>query len=536
MSIARKNEQGGLLAALFVRRPVLAVVINALICVAGLAALIAVEVRELPSVEQPVLSVSTSFTGAAAETVDREVTAVVEGAVARVQGVAGISSQSSTGQSRVTLEFTEGTNLDTATSDVRDALSRIGRSLPDAADDPVIFKADADAQAIIQLAVTSSRHTTAELSQIVEDVISERLASVPGVAEVQVYGTRQTAFEIDVDPLKLASLGLTVADVRNAVATLAFDTPAGSINGPNQNISVRAVSELTRPEDFESIQITNQVRLRDVATVVFDASGLDQFPALRRPARHRPRHHPTGAVEQHLDLARHRRRRRNPQPDPARRRSRARFERRGGVHRGRAARGCRSRWSPRSSSSSASSSSSCATGAPPSCRPSPCRSPCSAPSPASTPSASRSTSSPCSPWSSPPASSSTTPLSSSRTSSGASSSAPARARRPCSARRRCSSPSSPPRSPSSPSSCRSPSSAGNPGACSASSASRLPSRSCCPRWSRCRSGRCSPRGCCARATSPKSGPTRCSRASAPGSPGSTASPCAGRSPTLSSSS
>jgi HAE1 family hydrophobic/amphiphilic exporter-1 len=272
MSIARKNEQGGLLAALFVRRPVLAVVINALICVAGLAALIAVEVRELPSVEQPVLSVSTSFTGAAAETVDREVTAVVEGAVARVQGVAGISSQSSTGQSRVTLEFTEGTNLDTATSDVRDALSRIGRSLPDAADDPVIFKADADAQAIIQLAVTSSRHTTAELSQIVEDVISERLASVPGVAEVQVYGTRQTAFEIDVDPLKLASLGLTVADVRNAVATLAFDTPAGSINGPNQNISVRAVSELTRPEDFESIQITNQVRLRDVATVVFDAS------------------------------------------------------------------------------------------------------------------------------------------------------------------------------------------------------------------------------------------------------------------------
>lgn len=272
MSIARKNEQGGVLAALFVRRPVLAVVINALICVAGLAALIAVEVRELPSVEQPVLSVSTRFTGAAAETVDREVTAVVEGAVARVQGVAGISSQSSTGQSRVTLEFTEGTNLDVATSDVRDALSRIGRSLPDAADDPVIFKADADAQAIIQLAVTSTRHSMAELSQIVEDVISERLASVPGVAEVQVYGTRQTAFEIDVDPLKLASLGLTVADVRNAVATLAFDTPAGSINGPNQNISVRAVSELTRPQDFEAIQINNQVRLRDVATVVFDAS------------------------------------------------------------------------------------------------------------------------------------------------------------------------------------------------------------------------------------------------------------------------
>jgi len=272
MSIAKKNEHGGSLAALFVRRPVLAVVVNALICVAGLAALLAVEVRELPSVEQPVLSISTSFTGAAAETVDREVTAVVEGAVARVQGVAGISAQSSTGSSRVTLEFSEGTNLDIATSDVRDALSRIGRSLPEAADDPVIFKQDADAQAVIQLAVTSDRHAIADLSQIVEDVISERLAAVEGVAEVQVYGTRQTAFEIDVDPLKLASLGLTVADVRNAVATLAFDTPAGSINGPNQNISVRAISELTRPEDFEAIQIADNVWLRDVATVVFDAS------------------------------------------------------------------------------------------------------------------------------------------------------------------------------------------------------------------------------------------------------------------------
>ncbi|MDY6925378.1 MAG: efflux RND transporter permease subunit, partial [Pseudomonadota bacterium] len=119
MSISQKNERGGTLAALFVRRPVMAVVINALIVVAGLAALLGAEVRELPSVEQPVLSISTSFDGAAAETVDREVTAVVEGAVARVQGVTAISSSSSTGNSRVTLEFSDGTNLDTATSDVR---------------------------------------------------------------------------------------------------------------------------------------------------------------------------------------------------------------------------------------------------------------------------------------------------------------------------------------------------------------------------------------------------------------------------------
>ena len=272
MSIAQKNERGGTLAALFVRRPVLAVVINALIVVAGLAALLGAEVRELPSVEQPVLSISTSFPGAAAETVDREVTAVVEGAIARVQGVTGISSSSSTGNSRVTLEFSDGTNLDTATSDVRDALSRVTRNLPDGVEDPTIFKADSDAQAVIQLAVTSDTMSVAVLSELVDSVISERLGAVDGVAEVQVYGTRNTAFEIDVDPLKLASLGLTVADVRNALATIAFDTPAGSINGPNQNITVRAISEVTRPEDFERIVIDGKTLLGDVATVVFDAA------------------------------------------------------------------------------------------------------------------------------------------------------------------------------------------------------------------------------------------------------------------------
>jgi HAE1 family hydrophobic/amphiphilic exporter-1 len=273
MSIAQKNERGGVLAALFVRRPVMAVVVNALIVVAGLAALLGAEVRELPSVEQPVLSISTSFTGAAAETVDREVTAIIEGAVARVQGVTAISSSSSTGQSRVTLEFSDGTNLDTATSDVRDALSRATRNLPDDVEDPTIFKADSDAQPIMQLAVTSNTIPVAQLSELVEDVISERLGAVEGVAEVQVYGTSETSFEIDVDQVKLASLGLTVADIRNALATIAFDTPAGSINGPNQNITVRAISEVTTPQDFENIIISGNTLLGDVASVVFDAAG-----------------------------------------------------------------------------------------------------------------------------------------------------------------------------------------------------------------------------------------------------------------------
>ena len=272
MSIASQNERGGAIASLFVRRPVLAIVVNALIIVAGLAAFFGVEVRELPSVERPTLSVSTTFPGAAAETVDREITATIEGVVARIQGVASISSDSSYGRSRVQLTFSDGTNLDSATSDIRDALGRIANRLPDEAEAPVIVKADSNAQAIMQLAVTSDTLPREELTAIVNDVIAERLAAVPGVADVQINGTQSKVFEIDVDQIKLASLGLTVADIRNALSSMAFDSPAGSLNATNQNIAIRAIAELTTPEAFENITIKDRIRLGDVATVVFGAA------------------------------------------------------------------------------------------------------------------------------------------------------------------------------------------------------------------------------------------------------------------------
>jgi len=278
MSIQSQNERGGAIAGLFVRRPVLAIVISALIIVAGLAAFFGVEVRELPNVERPTLSISTSFTGAAAETVDREITSVIEGVVARIQGVASISSDSSYGRSRVSMTFNDGTNLDNATSDIRDALGRIANRLPDGADTPTIVKADANAQAIIQLAVTSDTMPRDELSALVENTISERLAAVPGVADVQINGGQDKAFEIDVDQVKLASLGLTVGDIRNALSTIAFDSPAGSLNGTNQNISIRAVAEVNTPEEFENLTIKGNTRLGDVASVVFSpgasSSGL----------------------------------------------------------------------------------------------------------------------------------------------------------------------------------------------------------------------------------------------------------------------
>ena len=255
------------ITALFVRRPVLAFVINVMIAVAGLAAFFGIEVRELPDVDRPVITVNTTYTGASAESIDRELTAVIEGAIARVAGVKSISSSSSFGRSRITVEFNDGVNLDTAASDMRDVVSRVQNQLPDDSDLPRIVKADADAQAVMRLAVTSDTMSVHDMSLFVEDQIMDGLASIDGVAEVQMFGDRNKIFRVDIDQSRLASLGLTIADVRNALASMAFDTPAGSLTSNNQDLIVRATAPVTTPAEFEDIIINSTARLGDVATV-----------------------------------------------------------------------------------------------------------------------------------------------------------------------------------------------------------------------------------------------------------------------------
>ena len=253
--------------ALFIRRPVMALVLNALIVVAGLAAWYGVDVRELPDVDRPVVTVSTDFEFAAAETVDRELTSAIEGAVSRVSGVKSISSSSSFGSSRVTVEFNDGVDLNVAAADMRDAISRITNTLPDEADPPRIVKADANSDAVMRLAVTSDTMAVEDMTVLVEDQIEDVLASVPGVADVQVNGNRSKIFRIDIDQGKVASLGMNIADIRNALTTMAFDTPAGQLNSNDQSIVVRATAPVSTPEDFENIIIKGQTKIRDVATV-----------------------------------------------------------------------------------------------------------------------------------------------------------------------------------------------------------------------------------------------------------------------------
>lgn len=253
--------------ALFVRRPILAFVLSALIIIAGLASLFGVEVRELPNVDRPVISVSTSFPGAAPETVDQEVTSRIEGAVGRVAGVRSISSTSRFGSSRVTLEFAGDADIDVAATDARDAVARITNSLPDGAEAPRIVKADADAQPVVRIAVTSSTRSAQDLTRLVSEEVEDRLISIDGVADVQVYGARTPIFRIDINLMELASRGLTLADLRNTLANVAYDAPAGDLSGDRQSINVRTTAAIATPAAFEDLVISDDVRVGDVARV-----------------------------------------------------------------------------------------------------------------------------------------------------------------------------------------------------------------------------------------------------------------------------
>ena len=253
--------------ALFVRRPILAFVLSSLIVIAGLAALFGVEVRELPDVDRPVVTVTTQFSGASPETVDQELTGRIEGAVGRVSGVRTISSESRYGRSRVTLEFGDGVNLDVAASDTRDAVARIANDLPNDADEPQIVKADANADAVMRIAVTSDTRSPQDLTQLVRDQVEDRLISIPGVADLQVYGDREAIFRVDINQLELASRGLTLADMARALGDVAFDVPAGDLEGSRQSINVRTTATVITPEAFEALELSPNVTIGDVARV-----------------------------------------------------------------------------------------------------------------------------------------------------------------------------------------------------------------------------------------------------------------------------
>ena len=182
--------------AVFIRRPIFATVVNMLIVLAGLAALMGVEVRELPDVDNPVVTIDTRFPGATPESLDAEVTSIIESAVAQIDGVASISSNSSRERSRVVVEFSPSVDIDIAATDVKNAVSAVSGRLPDDVEEPNVVKADNDASPVLRLTVSGGSMDPGDLADIVEDVIAPRLQAVEGVAEAQVYGDRKRVIRV----------------------------------------------------------------------------------------------------------------------------------------------------------------------------------------------------------------------------------------------------------------------------------------------------------------------------------------------------
>ena len=268
------------LPELGVRRPWLVLVLNLLIAICGIAALLAIEVRELPDVDRPVVSVNAFLPGASPETMDAEVTRLLEGAAARVSGVLNINSSSEENSTRIWIEFRPDIETDQAAADVREAISRIERDLPDALEQLSVFKADERAEEIIRVAVRSTLYAEEELNRVIEQDIVPRFISLPGVADAPMFGSRQRVLRVILDPLRLTSYGLTVADITAVLRAAPLDVPAGSFRAGDQQLLVRADAAVTKEEDIASLIIRDEIRIGQVAKVAFSPEDTTSFVRL----------------------------------------------------------------------------------------------------------------------------------------------------------------------------------------------------------------------------------------------------------------
>ncbi|MFD2164778.1 efflux RND transporter permease subunit [Thalassotalea euphylliae] len=268
------------LPSLSVRRPITIIVLNILIIIAGLSAILGLEVRELPDVDRPIVSVRANFPGAAPETVDNEVTRRIEGAAARVSGVKSIRAQSEEGFSRIVVEFRPGINLEDAANEMRESISRVQRQLPEEVEQLAIVKADNDAQSVLSLAVASDEFDMETVAEIVERDIAPLFLSIPGVADVRLNGERQRVLRVTVDPMRLASYRLSFTDVSTALRSAPFDVPAGSLRSTDHQVIVRADATSISASQVENIIISGNTRIGDVATVYFGPADANSFVRL----------------------------------------------------------------------------------------------------------------------------------------------------------------------------------------------------------------------------------------------------------------
>lgn len=255
---------------LSIKRPVLATVFVLVIFLLGMIGYTYLGVREYPNIDNPIISVNVSYPGANAEIIENQITEPLEQNINGIPGIRSLTSSSSQGSCRITIEFELSVDLETAANDVRDKVSRAQRYLPRDCDPPTVSKADADATPIMQISIQSEKRSLLELSEIAELTVKERLQTIPNVSAVEIWGQNRYSMRLWLDPVKMAAYKVTPMDVKNAVDKENVELPSGSIEGDNLELSIRTLGLMQTPEEFNNMIIKednhNVVRFRDVGT------------------------------------------------------------------------------------------------------------------------------------------------------------------------------------------------------------------------------------------------------------------------------
>ena len=264
------------LAELSVKRPVLVTVFSIIIILFGAIGFKYLGIREFPSIDPPVITVRTSYTGANADVIQSQITEPLEKAINGIDGIRTLSSSSNQGSSIITVEFNLSSNLEAAANDVRDKVSQAVRQLPQDIDaPPVVSKADANSDPIVSMTLVSDTRSLLDVSDYAENVIAQNLQTISGVSAVQIWGQRRYCMRIRLKPDKMAAYSLTPLDIKLALDKENVDLPAGKIEGNSTELTVNTIGRLSTVSEFETMIVkekeNNIVRLRDVANVELGA-------------------------------------------------------------------------------------------------------------------------------------------------------------------------------------------------------------------------------------------------------------------------
>ena len=256
------------ISELSIRRPVLATVLTIIILLFGLIGYNTLGVREYPSVDNPIISVTCSYAGANADVIENQITEPLEQNINGIPGIRSLSSVSQQGQCRITVEFELSVDLETAANDVRDKVSRAQRYLPRDCDPPTVSKADADATPILMVAIQSDKRSLLELSEIADLTVKEQLQTIPDVSGVQIWGEKRYSMRIWLDPIKMSAYGITPIDIKNAVTNENVELPSGSIEGNTMELTLRTMGQMHTAKEFNNIILKesngNVVRVSDI--------------------------------------------------------------------------------------------------------------------------------------------------------------------------------------------------------------------------------------------------------------------------------